>query len=362
MSDQPTSGEPLPAPATAADAAPAAAPAGDVRPIGSFGTAKGTGLSRGKRANPPAAPAAASSASVGAYKPTSVEMITPRREYTHPFASPTPVAASANELPAAENPSQLETLPPIAPVSLEANGPVTTASEPPAVTAPAAGEPVSAPAEIVQPSVEKAEIKILPPTEAKRPAVSWGHGIDDEDTRPQREPRGTFQPEQRERKFEPRQPREPRSFEPREPRRDPSFEQRGPLPRPAQQSQRPEATKSSGGFIGWLKGLFGAKPAEAPAPTTEQRERQERDGEFHRRRHRGGRGRGGYQGDNRGPRDGQPRDAAQGGGQGQGGGEQQFGERRFEGGGGRRRRRGGRGRFRDDRGPRPEGQQGGGAI
>lgn len=372
MSDQPTSGEPNSAPATSADAAPAA-PAGDARPIGSFGTAKGSGLSRGKRANPPAAAAAAPSPSIGAYKPTSLEVITPKREYTHPFASEMP-AAPVNE-PPAELPATADQ-PEAAPASLAANGPVTSASEPPAVTAPAAGEPVAAPAEIIQPSVEKAEIKILPPAEAKRPSVSWGEPAASEDTRPQREPRGTFQPDRRERKFEPREPREPRDqreprpFEPREPRREPSFEARGAQPRQPRAPQHAQPAKSSGGFIGWLKGLFGAKPAETPASTPEQRGGQQRDGEFQRRRHRGGRGRGGYQGDNRGPRDSQPRDQAQGGGSGyaggqpQEGGDAQSGERRYEGGGGggRRRRRGGRGRFRDDRGPRPEGQQGGGAI
>lgn len=353
MSDQPTSGEPLAAPATAAGAAPAAAPVGDARPIGAFGTAKGSGLSRGKRANPAAASTATAPAPAGTYKPTSVEVITPQREYTHPFASEQPAATPVNEPPVAEAPASAPTAA-AAPVSLEANGPVATASEPPPVTAPTAGEPAGAPAEVIQPSLEKAEIKILPPSEAKRPAVSWGEPGHTDDTRPQREPRGTFQPDRRERKFEPRQPR---PMEQREPRRDPSFEQRGPLPGPANQAPRTEPQKpvASGGFIGWLKGLFGGKPAVPAAAPTEQPET--RDGEFRRRRHRGGRGRGGYrgdnQGDNRGPRDGQ-RDFPQGGEQ------PQSGEFRHE--GGRRRRRGGRGRFRDDRGPRPEGQQGGGAI
>lgn len=374
MSDQAPSGEPTSAPATAAETAPAAAPAGDSRPIGAFGTAKGSGLSRGKRASIPAAAPAASSASTGTYKPTSVEVITPVREYTNPFeapkpAEPAPVAPAVAETivpPAA--PAAPEATP--APVSLAANGPVTTASEPPAATAPAAGEmfpfnegdkkPANAiPAAVIQPSVEKAEIKILPPAEAKRPAVSWGHGTNDEDTRPERDPRPTFQPDRRERKFEPRQPR---SQEQREPRRDPSFEQRGPLPGAANKAPAPAAEKPSGGFFGWLKGLFSDKPAETPTPQGEQRPGGREGGEFQRRRHRGGRGRGGYQGDTRGG----PRAEGQHGGEGfrpQGQGGEQSGERRFEGGGGgRRRRRGGRGRFRDDRGPRPEGQQGGGAI
>jgi translation initiation factor IF-2 len=354
MSDQATSGEPVSAPATPAGAAPVAATSGD-RPIGAFGTAKGSGLARGKRASTPqAAPAATP---VSNYKPTAVEVITPQREYTNPFASETPAPAPVNE-PA----------PQAAPVPQpEANGPVTSASDAPAATAPAAGEPVAAPAEVIQPSVEKAEIKILPPAEAKRPAVSWGDAAQDpEDTRPAPEPRPTFQPERREpRKFE---PREPRKFEPREPR---AFEPRSPAGEPRDQrphgdrersfQPQPAAAQPKGGFIAWLKGLFGAKPAPQPVQSDD---RQPRDGEFHRRRHRGGRGRGGYQGgDNRGPRDGQPRQdfQGQGGNPNFQGGEQGQGERRFEG-GGRRRRRGGRGRYRDDRGPRPEGQQGGGAI
>jgi translation initiation factor IF-2 len=351
MSDQATSGEPVSAPATPAGAAPVAATPGD-RPIGAFGTAKGSGLARGKRASTSQpAPAAAP---VSNYKPTAVEVITPQREYTNPFASETPAPAPVNE-PAPQ-------AAPVAPQP-EANSPVTSASDAPVATAPAAGEPVAAPAEVVQPSVEKAEIKILPPAEAKRPAVSWGDPAQDPvDTRPAQSARPTFQPDRREpRKFE---PREPRKFEPREPR---SFEPRAPGDARDQRPQgdrdrhfqQPAADQPKGGFIAWLKGLFGAKPAPQAAQTEE---RQPRDGEFHRRRHRGGRGRGGYQGgDNRGPRDGQPRQDFQGGGQGFQGGEQGQGERRFEG-GGRRRRRGGRGRYRDDRGPRPEGQQGGGAI
>ncbi len=382
MSDQPTSGEQVPAPATPAGAAPVAVTPGDDRPIGAFGTARGSGLARGKRATPPAATA---TAPAGSYKPTAIEVIKPQREYTNPFASEAPAAAPANE-PA----------PQAAPTSLEVNGPVTSASEPPAVTAPAAGEPVGAPPEVIQPSVEKAEIKILPPAEAKRPAVSWGEATHETDTRPQPEPRASFQPERRERKFEPREPRpfepreprEPRSFEPREAREPHSFEPREPRePRPfeprgqprdssearGQRNDRPAeraqpAPKKSGGFFAWLKGLFGGKSGTgAPTPVEDRNFRDNREGgDFQRRRHRGGRGRGGYQGDNRGPRDGQPRDQYQGGGNqggsGYQGSDQPQGERNFEG-GGRRRRRGGRGRYRDDRGgPRPEGQQGGGAI
>jgi len=376
MSDQTTSGEPSTAPAeTAAGAAIPVAPAGNPAPIGAFGTARGSGLSRGKRPTPAAAPAAAPASNVG-YKPTAVEVVTHPREYQNPFASETPATAPVNEPapePAASQPTALSPEPPatVAPAPVEAfRAEPAIATKAPATEElfPLVGEPAptSRPPQ-PEPSDEvpaKAEIKILPPEEAKRPAVSWGDAPHEEDSRPRRDERPSFRPDRREpRSSEPREPREPRTFEPREPRREPVLEQRGPLPRDA----RPAApAQKSGGFVAWLKGLFGAKPAAPQTAQPTQRDGENRDGEFrhHRRRHRGGRGRGNYQGDNRGPRDGQPRDQ-QSGGQGYQGGEprpyQQDGERRFEGGG--RRRRGGRGRYRDDRGgPRSEGQQGGGAI
>ena len=82
--------------AETAGAAPVAASSGNSAPIGSFGTAKGSGLSRGKRVTPPAAPAA-SSAVTGGYKPTSVEVITSQSEYKNPFTGETTVRAIVNE-------------------------------------------------------------------------------------------------------------------------------------------------------------------------------------------------------------------------------------------------------------------------
>lgn len=368
MSDKNTSGESPATPVTAPAPASSAAPASESAPIGSFGNARGSGLSRGKRATPAPAAPAASSASPTGYKPTAVEVITHQREYKNPFAPETP--APVNEPAPQAAPVENTDIP-------VANAPVTGASEPSPATAPAAGEPVAPPAEVIQPSVEKAEIKILPPAEAKRPAVSWGEGTHQEDTRTTpSDTRPTFRPErsQRGERGERSERRDPRAFEPRDsgkpqdtrfPRREPSLEQRGPLPREAREPRSQPAQKS-GGFIGWLKGLFGAKPAASSTSSHQARDGQSRDGQphdgenrQHRRRHRGGRGRGGYQG----PRDGQPRDQ-QAGDQGFRSGEGQGqGERRYDG-GGRRRRRGGRGRYRDDRGggPSAEGQQGGGAI
>jgi len=334
--------------------------------MGSFGNARGSGLSRGKRPAPAAVASAAPAANVSTYKPTSVAVITPQREYTHPFVSEAPAAVPTNEPAPQAEPAPAPTP---APASVERDAPATPAKEmfpfnPTAATEPKPSSPQPQPERLA----EKAEIKILPPEEARRPAVSWGAGTHDEDTRPHAEPRPTFRSEPR----EPRsaEPREPRPFQPREPRREPFQGQRSP--RDDREPSRPETPAKSGGFIAWLKGLFGGKPA-APAPSQPvERDGNYRDGEHHghRRRHRGGRGRGGYQGDNRsqgenrGPRDGQFRDqspSSSGPGQSEDRYQQQ-GERRFEG-GGRRRRRGGRGRYRGEGGgPGPEGQQGGGAI
>lgn len=374
MSDQATSGEPSAAPETAPAPAPTAAPVSE-KPIGAFGNARGSGLSRGKRATPPPAAATASPAGSSSYKPSAVEVITPQREYTNPFASETPASVPVINEPA----PQAEIVRPVEVIPAPARG-----SEPLPSTPMAGNEPKpSSPQPQPPASNEKAEIKILPPAEVRRPAVSWGDGTHDEDTRPQPDQRSTFRPERRDgrenregrdnregrenregRSFEPReqkpfQPREPKPFQPREPRREQNFERREA--KPAEAAPAPK----SGGFFGWLKGLFGAKPAETPPPQPETREGQYRDGGE--RRHRGGRGRGNFE--NRGQRDFQSREPRgdNGNPNPQGGesfGQQGGGERRYEGGGGgRRRRRGGRGRYRDDRGgPKSEGSQGGGAI
>lgn len=380
MSDQATSGESPATPETAPAAAPAAAPSGDPRPIGSFGNARGSGLSRGKRATPPPSAPAATASDPGSYKPTAVEVITPQREYTNPFASETPASTPVINEPVSQ---------PAAPVRTPAASAPAPASEPVAArgsemfpfTPTAGNEPKpSSPQPEPESASSRAEIKILPPAEAKRPSVSWGDGTHDEDTRPQRDQRSTFRPERRgdgrpaeSREQKPFQPRDNNGFssqprEPREPRREGGYEPRGARPRDPVPARAPEPAPASGGFFGWLKNLFGGKPAEPQKPQTEQREGQYREGD--QRRNRGGRGRGGYQNDNRGPRNYQPRDPrdeAPGDSKGYQNGDspaQGSGERRYEGGGGgRRRRRGGRGRYRDDRGgPQSEGQQGGGAI
>jgi hypothetical protein len=252
---------------------------------------------------------------------------------------------------------------------------------------------------------EKAELKILPTEEPRRPAVSWdANSSDGAGQPPRREERATFRTERNRREggaaqdnregakpFDPREPREPRrddrKFEPRQnqpyqPRQH--RDDREDRPERAPRAETPAPAKSSGGFLGWLKGLFGGnKPAETPSTSGGGEHRQDRDGQDGgRRRNRGGRGRGrgGFDGQNRGG--GQPfqhRDPRDETGTPHQGGDQHHDEPRGEhhgehrdsyqsGNGGGRRRRGGRGRFRgeggggDRGGPRPEGQQGGGAI
>jgi hypothetical protein len=388
MSDTDTSGAPTSAPAaTAGETPPASTPAA-TQPFGTFGSNRGSGLARGKRAAATTAPAAGT----GGYQPSALEVIRPASEYKNPFTGETSVETPRTNEPAPQ------AAPPPAPVSQPApvSAPAAAAGELFPFTPEKSAE--RAPAASPAPE-EKAELKILPPAENKRPATSWeSSGPTAADDR--RNERPTFRPERRDGKpFEPREgkpfenrDREAKPFAPREPRRDHRDQRHGDArggghqhqasnPKPSHSPA--EAPKASGGFFGWLKGLFGGKPAAQPA-RPEGGQQREGEGEFHRdgqrRRHRGGRGRGGHQGENRGPRDGQsyqprdPRDEAgassEGGERHHGGGQSGHGEHRE--GGGRRRRRGGRGRYRGEGGgqgggerhndPNPEGQQGGGAI
>jgi translation initiation factor IF-2 len=322
-------------------------PAETTAQFGTFGTTRGSGLARGKRATA-AAPATTTPESSG-YQPTAIEIITPEREYHNPFASEQPapaVAAPVKSEPAA--PAA------VVPVKTPAPAPVVVKPEP----APIAKAAAPAPAVTDE---TKAELKILPPAETKHAAQSWESASatpakSEAPTRPVRhEERPTFRPERSERR---EQTGEPRSFTPRENRepREPRDSREPRAPRPASVPAVPAA--KSGGFIGWLKSLFAGKP-EAPAAAPETNGGSQRDDRPHHdhRRHRGGRGR------NRnfnGPRDGQFR----GNGDGQGPRRHDDQSSGGEGGQRRRRRRGGRNRQRGDHGGRnrPEGQQGGGAI
>ncbi len=383
MSDNEKSGAPTPAPAdlpapaapadapVKAEAAPAENPAAASSPgspapaVGTFGSTRGSGLARGKR---PTTPAPNATPASGSYKPTSIEVIATASEYKNPFTGETSVNAPRTNEPAPQ----------------AAPGPIAreTAPATPAPTAPAvAPAPAAAPSAA---SDEKPELKILPPEQPKRAALRWEASSEstsapaaDQQSQPRRDERPTFRPdrERREGGERPaREGREPRSFDPREPRepRQPRPDERRIEPRSHQPYQPPRPTppepeKNSGGFVGWLKGLFGGGKSAESTPSPQVGGEPRREGEQgHRHRHRGGRGRGhqhgggqgerrGFQGENRGPRPDGPSGGE--GGYPQGGeprGEGDFGGRR------RRRRRGGRGRNHGE--PRAEGQQGGGAI
>lgn len=344
MTDTASSGDPAPpaapsaAPAAPAEtAAPPSAPAAQA--FGSFGASRGSGLARGKRSSASAAPSAAHAPS-GGYHPTAVEVITPPREYENPFggATSTPAAVSESATEAQVQPASAEAEP-------------TAPSTPfPADTAPAAGpEP-------------KAEINVLPPAEPKRVATSWENtapGAGAPVTPAERPYRG-------ERRGDGREDRPYFRPEGREAgRHESGFRPRGEGREGRRDAHRHERPR---GFIGWLKSLFGGpKPEAADAgerserPGSFESEREEHSGHRRRRRHRGGRGRHGdyREGDRN-------REGFAGAPAGEGSGEprsENRDESRGEPGGNRRRRhRGGRGRHRGDRGPRPEGHQGGGMI
>ncbi|MFM9952705.1 MAG: translation initiation factor IF-2 [Opitutaceae bacterium] len=405
MSDQDQSGASAPAPAPA-PAASGAAPAA-TQPFGTFGTTRGSGLNRGKRVTPPAAPAAGSAASSG-FKPSALEVITSKSEYVNPFTGETTVSAPVVNEPA---PQAAPVITPPAPAPVIAVAPAPVAAP---VAAPATAQTTDLfpfGDEKRNEDAPKPALNILPPQGGeKRVAVNWeapSAAAGDAAAQPsRREDRPTFRTERGRRSdsdnrdtrpadARPADTREPKPFDPgapREPRRDDrTFEPRSNQPyqdrggrsgrseradrsdRPALREE-PAPVKKSGGFFGWLKRLFGGKKAPA-APASGDGREPRREGEYGGDgRNRGGRGRGRDRGGNRTPRDPNfqhpdPRDEV---GPSDGGGDSSRREYRGEGrpdGGGRRGRRGGRGRSRgdeggggNDRGPRPEGQQGGGAI
>jgi translation initiation factor IF-2 len=337
MTDPETSG----ASANSAPAETAGAPkaADSASQFGTFGSARGSGLARGRRT---VTAASAASAATGEYKPTAIEVVIPQREYINPFGETTSVVEPAAAAPAP-------------------------------VPAPAAPAAAAAPAPVLQVETrveeeipKKAELNILPPAEAKRPPVHWGNspaaggnaGAPVFQTRARREERrdggSSFRNEpKREPSYEAREPR-------REPRAEQRYEPREPLAqREAARPPVPQAAPSkSGGFFAWLKGLFAGKPAGKPA----QSEVTHREGDqFRRRRRRGGRGRRhgeGHQGQSGPPREGGQSDFRGGHSDYRGGANEGGGNRD-----GQRRRRHRGGRDRGDRGnPGPEGWQGGGAI
>jgi translation initiation factor IF-2 len=332
MSSNETSG--APAEATATTPAPSAE-------FPTFGTTRGSGLARGKR--PSAGPAAATAAAPSDYKPTAIEVVNAPREYTNPFA---PAEEAA--------PAPVEQPPVVAPAT-----PVLASSPVAADLATFSSAQVDAPAPIpVEPAhvsdvaSAKSELNILPPAEQKTaPAQTWesaGFQPGRNSERPRREERPR-QEERREESVAADEPVDiasipekflyvrpgvtyvptPRNWggAPRERSNRPSAEGSPSAPReesPRASSSAPSAAPAkSGGFLGWLKSLFGGESAAEPVSAGASSE-QRREGGGH-RRNRGGRSRGGP-----------------------GGGE----------GGGQRRHRGGRNRHRS--GGESEGSRQGG--
>ena len=399
MSDQETSGEPKVASSETPSAppSPVATTAAEPAAFPTFGTSRGSGLARGKRATN-AAPAEATKNTAGDYRPTAIHVVTTEREYKNPFAAETPsvpeaapvVASAPSAAPAAPAPAPTIALaaPEVVPVAPVATAP-TIASTP----------------------ETKAELKILPPEQRQQPAQSWESSSFAENKAPAAGNRPTFRverrdqrenvpgreplanPESRERETgrdnrsfrdqrenraprenrdsrDPREAREPREArdprdqrqprDPRDPRaprenRSEGREPRDARPLAARPLPTPPAPKKTG-FFGWLKNLFAGTPKAEKAPQTETpapNRNDERGDDGRRHHHRGGRGRGGYR-DQRGPRD--PRDSREGGPSPTGSAEGENGERRFEGGQRRRRHRGGRGRggFDNRGGDRPD--------
>ena len=275
-----------------------------------FGSTRGSGLARGKgkRASAPAAATAASTA----YTPTAIEVVNAPREYTNPFA---PV-----ETPAAVN----ETVAPVAPAA---------AAPAPAAPVKAYSAPVvQAPAEAAQAhfeSTEPVELNILEPEQQKHsPAQTWeSEGFRparaERSERPRREESHRDEPRREERSERPAEPFDPASIPEKflyvrpghtyvptptnfgGAPRERNFAPRGEASSaasPAASSSAPAAEKS-GGFLGWLKGLFGGSSDAAPAPVTTGGSNGEarREGGEH-RRHRGGRNRGGQGGGGEGGR------------------------------------------------------------
>jgi translation initiation factor IF-2 len=294
MSSSETSGAPAEATATT--------PASDAA-FPTFGSTRGSGLARGKR--PSTAAASTAAAAPSDYKPTAIEVVSAPREYTNPFAPAEAPASASSEAPAKEEAPVAETLPVIETV--------------------ARPEPVAqAPAPVAE---EPAELNILPPAEQRTaPAQTWeSEGFAPaRDSRRERAPRHEEQPEEvdiasippqflyvREGvKFVPT----PRNWggAPRERRnRDDAAPRASESPRATASSPAPAAPAKSGGFLGWLKGLFGGSASEAVTASSESTGEHRREGG--QRRHRGGRGGRGGEGGQRRHRGGRGRGRSYGG-------------------------------------------------
>ena len=394
MSDIDPSGAATTAAETAS--APSTPPPPAIVP-GTFSNNRGSGLARGKRPTSPSTQAP-STAPAADYKPTAVTILTAPTEYKNPFAPPAPppqaaapeaaapapaVVAPMPTAPAAEVPTTQDQAPAALPTEAPAPAPVSEAPAAPVQEpAPAAQQPADITADSPKP-----ELKILPPEAPRRVEQSWesksfgnvagqpapearqpdAEARQPDDRRPggqrpyredRRGDRPYYRPERERRDDRPVESREPRpDSEPQGQAHGGDRGQDGPAPAPV-----PDAPKKSGGMFGWVKKLFGIAPAETPKaetrPETPGNRESNQDGPYRRRRHRGGRGRNNFQGDQRGPRDGQsggqqsgdPR-GYRGDQRGYGGDQRQQGHRRHDrpGGGGFR------GNGRPDGGPPPSG-------
>jgi hypothetical protein len=293
MSSTEMSGAPAEATAThqPADAPVAAA---------SFGSTRGSGLARGKRSSN--TPASATPAPTGEYKPTAIEVLNAPREYQNPFApapapsEPSVVLSSPAVIPA--EPVQ-EVAPAVAPV---ATAPLAPARETVREMFPL--DEKSGEQDSVAESPDKSELNILPPERQKIvPAQTWesdgfqpAPARESRSDRPRREERSHREslenapiPE----KFLYVRPGHtyvptPSNYggAPREERRPASI--------PAAAAPAP-AQRKSGGFVGWLKSLFGGKAETPPAGADTEARQEEGPGRHRHRRHRGGRNHGGEQ-------------------------------------------------------------------
>jgi hypothetical protein len=382
MSDIDPSGAETTAAVTAS--APSVPPPPAIIPS-AFSNNRGSGLARGKRPVSPSTQAA-SAAPAADYKPTAVSILTAPTEYKNPFAPTAPPAEAV--APEASTPEPAMTPLPAAPADEAAPAQAPAAVADGVIAAAVTDEIPTVPAQTtasdrpasdgpqntdLAENAPKPELKILPPETPRRVEQSWesksfgdvagqpGAGAArPEEGRPagprpyredRRGERPYYRPDRERRENRPGEFREPRPGSEAQGR--PSDNYRGqPEPAPAPAHEEP---KKAGGVFGWVKKLFGSSPAEAPKPetprpdTSGQREFTH-DGPYHRRRRRGGRGHN-FQGDQRGPHEGQSGGQPSGDQRGYGGDQRQHGRHRHHhhGGGGFR------GNGRPEGGPPPAG-------
>lgn len=397
MSDPTTSG--------VTPAAPAAAPTETVSapPAGAFGTSRGTGLLRGKRPSQTAASANNPATAGAAYQPSTIQVVKVATEYKNPFApepepAPAPVAPVAPPVAAPALAIAPPAAPP-APVEQPAPAPALVAPTPvtaredrpsfsPSARPPVRPEPGSvgqnrniersdAPATEMFPftpsatkstpppaaAAEKARLNILPPAETKRSEQSWESGPPRAGQPDRQDERPSFRPERREsRRPDNGDPARSYDSRPPEPRRDAAkLDSSAPaVPIEVQ----------SGGFLNWLKGLFGGgkttKKSSSSSSSSSRSGESSREGREssrdghrsdggHRHHHRGGRGR--HSGSSSG---GERSHSHEGGSRPEGsGGESSGSGHDGHRSGGGRRRRGGRGRnSRDGGGGYPRQEEG----